>query len=66
VWRQYYTDTQVFEEPFEAKYEYDSNGNVTKITDIDGRVTSYAYNSNNDVTSITMGSTATATTATVF
>ena len=54
MWRQYYTDTQVFEEPFEAKYEYDSNGNVTKITDIDGRVTSYAYNSNNDVTSITM------------
>ena len=44
----------MFEEPFEAKYEYDSNGNVTKITDIDGRVTSYAYNSNNDVTSITM------------
>ena len=50
----YYTGVQVFEEPFEAKYEYDSNGNVTKITDIDGRVTSYAYNSNNDVTSITM------------
>ena len=50
----YFTGVQVFEEPFEAKYEYDSNGNVTKITDIDGRVTSYAYNSNNDVTSITM------------
>ena len=50
----YFTGAQVFEEPFEAKYEYDSNGNVTKITDIDGRVTSYAYNSNNDVTSITM------------
>ena len=50
----YYTGVQVFEEPFEAKYEYDSNGNVTKITYIDGRVTSYAYNSNNDVTSITM------------
>ena len=50
----YFTGAQVFEEPFEAKYEYDSNGNVTKIIDIDGRVTSYAYNSNNDVTSITM------------
>ena len=50
----YFTGAQVFEEPFEAKYEYDSNGNVTRITDIDGRVTSYAYNSNNDVTSITI------------
>ena len=52
----FFDGAQLFREPFEYIYEYDEYGNLSSVTDLEGRVTSYEYDSTNhsDITSITL------------
>jgi RHS repeat-associated protein len=38
---------QLYKEAFGQSYEYDANGNVTKVTDLQGKETEYRYTANN-------------------
>ena len=51
----YFDGVQLFRERFAYIYSYDSAGRVSKITDLDGRATSYTYRgASGDVASITL------------
>lgn len=52
----YFDGAQLFRERFSAIYEYDDDGNVTSIKDIDGSTTTYSYTDDDDVSSITLPS----------
>ena len=51
----YFDGAQLFREKFAYVYHYDDEGRVDKITDLEGRETSYTYRGNtSDITSITL------------
>ena len=50
----FFDGAQLFRERFEYIYNYDSNGNLTSVKDLQGRTTTYAYNSSQDLTGITL------------
>lgn len=43
----YFDGIQLFKEEFGHSYVYDSNGNVTSVTDLQKKTTTYEYSSNN-------------------
>ena len=43
----YFDGIQLFKEGFGHSYVYDSNGNVTSVTDLQKKTTTYEYSSNN-------------------
>lgn len=43
----YFDGIQLFKEEFGHSYAYDSNGNVTSVTDLQKKTTTYEYSSNN-------------------
>ena len=51
----YFDGAQLFREKFAYVYHYDDEGRVDKITDLEGRETTYTYRGNtSDITSITL------------
>ncbi|MBR3475194.1 MAG: DNRLRE domain-containing protein, partial [Oscillospiraceae bacterium] len=51
----YFDGAQLFREKFAYVYHYDGEGRVDKITDLEGRETSYTYRgTSSDITSITL------------
>lgn len=51
----YFDGIQMFKEEFGHSYVYDSNGNVTSVTDLQKKTTAYEY-SNNNLTKMTLPS----------
>lgn len=51
----YFDGIQLFKEEFGHSYVYDSNGNVTSVTDLQKQTTTYEY-SNNNLTKMTLPS----------
>lgn len=51
----YFDGIQLFKEEFGHSYVYDSNGNVTSVTDLQKKTTTYEY-SNNNLTKMTLPS----------
>lgn len=49
----YFDGLQLYVEPFEDEYSYDSNGNLTNITNVKQEQSSFSYNSTNDLTKYT-------------
>ncbi len=49
----YFDGIQLFKEAFGTSYAYDDDGNVKRVTDIQGKETSYEY-TNNDLTEMTL------------
>lgn len=47
----YFDGIQLFKEEFGTSYTYDGNGNLTKVEDLQGQVTTYEY-ANNDLTKV--------------
>ena len=51
----YFDGAQLFREKFAYIYDYDEEGRIEKVTDLEGRETAYTYRGNtSDVTSITL------------
>ena len=51
----YFDGAQLFREKFAYVYHYDDEGRVDKVTDLEGRETTYTYRGNtSDITSITL------------
>ena len=51
----YYDGMQLFKEEFGHSYVYDANGNITSVTDLQKKNTTYEY-ANNNLTKITLPS----------
>ena len=51
----YYDGMQLFKEEFDHSYVYDANGNITSVTDLQKKNTTYEY-ANNNLTKITLPS----------
>ena len=51
----YFDGAQLFKENFAYVYEYDDNGRIETVTDLEGNVTTYTYRGDSsDITSITL------------
>ena len=51
----YFDGAQLFREKFAYVYDYDEEGRIEKVTDLEGRETTYTYRGNtSDITSITL------------
>ena len=50
----YFDGIQLYKEEFGSSYTYDSNGNLTKVTDVQDQTTTYTYNTKHDLTGVTL------------
>ena len=50
----YFDGIQLFKEEFGTSYEYDENGNVVRVRDIQGGTTTYTYDTKQNLTGVTL------------
>ena len=50
----YFDNVQLFKEEFGHSYDYDSNGNLTSVVDLQKNKTKYDYDSNNNLVKMTL------------